>query len=134
MVWAASQREGSQAMKSTRDNPMCVRVLAMHEMGFNNDTIAAQLDIPKRRVSAYKGYGRNFHARKARQESDRQAKSHPSYSEGFFDAMNSNLMSEDCSPEYRAGWEAATRSIDSLRKAGFERDGDGFTLTMVLKK
>lgn len=59
--------------------------------------------------------------------------SHPAYSEGFFDAMGDTPIFDDCSAEYRAGWEAAMRSRDIFRTAGFEQHGGEFTAKAILR-
>lgn len=59
--------------------------------------------------------------------------SHPDYCEGFFDAMGDTPIFDDCTSEYRAGWEAAMRSRDILRKAGFDQNGSDFSAVMLVK-
>ena len=56
---------------------------------------------------------------------------HPDYSVGFFDAMGDTPIFDDCTPEYRAGWDAAMRSREILRGAGFNDNGAGeFTASL----
>jgi hypothetical protein len=57
---------------------------------------------------------------------------HPAYCEGFFEAMGDTPIHDDCLPEYRAGWEAAMRSRDILRGAGFTQNGCDFTAAATL--
>jgi hypothetical protein len=51
---------------------------------------------------------------------------HPDYHQGFFDALDDTPIHDDCTPEYRAGWEAAMRSKEIFRNAGFEDKGREF--------
>ncbi|WP_398473605.1 hypothetical protein [Tardiphaga sp.] len=53
--------------------------------------------------------------------------SHPYYHEGFFDALDNTPIHDDADPIYRAGWEAAMRSKDIFRNAGFSQDGRSFS-------
>jgi hypothetical protein len=57
---------------------------------------------------------------------------HPGYCEGFFDAMGDTPIFDDCSPEYQAGWDAAMRSRDILRNAGFTQSGSNFAMSATL--
>lgn len=59
---------------------------------------------------------------------------HPDYHTGFFDALDFTPIFDDCSPEYRAGWEAAMRSKRIFRDAGFEDKGREFVATAELTK
>lgn len=59
---------------------------------------------------------------------------HPHYHEGFFDALDDTPIHDDCSPEYRVGWEAAIRSREIFRNAGLEDKGREFTLTTTLRQ
>lgn len=54
---------------------------------------------------------------------------HPDYHDGFFDALDDTPIHGDCTPEYRAGWDAAMRSRGILRSAGFEDKGREFSVT-----
>lgn len=57
---------------------------------------------------------------------------HPDYHAGFFDALDSTPIFDDCTPEYRSGWEAAMRSKEIFRKAGFEDRGREFVTTSTI--
>jgi hypothetical protein len=59
---------------------------------------------------------------------------HPHYHEGFSDALDDTPIHDDCTPEYRAGWEAAMRSREIFRNAGLEDKGREFTLTATLRQ
>lgn len=58
----------------------------------------------------------------------------PGYHEGFFDALDNTPIFDDCTPEYRAGWEAAMRSREILRSTGFKDNGRGFTATATIRQ
>jgi hypothetical protein len=58
---------------------------------------------------------------------------HPHYHEGFFDACDNTPIFDDCTPEYRAGWEAAMRSKEIFRNAGFENRGREFVATGTIR-
>lgn len=62
------------------------------------------------------------------------AQQHPDYYDGFFDALDSAPIQDDCSPEYRAGWEAARRSKEIFRNAGFEDNGREFTFSSAQRE
>lgn len=57
---------------------------------------------------------------------------HPGYHEGFFDALDGDPIFDDCTPEYRAGWEAAWRSKEIFRAAGFDDNGRSFSTTLTV--
>lgn len=57
---------------------------------------------------------------------------HPHYHEGFFDALDSTPIFDDCTPEYRAGWEAAWRAKEIFRNAGLEDKGREFTASVAI--
>lgn len=58
----------------------------------------------------------------------------PGYHEGFFDALDAPKDAPifDATPGYRAGWEAAMRSREIFRNAGFEDKGREFTVSTTI--
>jgi hypothetical protein len=52
-------------------------------------------------------------------------KSHPAYSEGFFDRLEGAPIPDDATPEYRAGWEAAEQSRRIIESAGLKETAPG---------
>lgn len=56
----------------------------------------------------------------------------PGYHQGFFDALDDTPIFDDCTPEYRAGWEAAMHSKEIFRKAGLEDEGRSFSASWSL--
>lgn len=60
-------------------------------------------------------------------------KSHPDYSDGYFDALDGADMAKDTEP-YKAGWKAANDARRMLLESGFEEQPGGrFTKTMVVR-
>jgi hypothetical protein len=57
---------------------------------------------------------------------------HPHYHEGFFDACADTPIFDDCTAEYRAGWEAAMISKEIFRNAGFEDRGSEFVASYTM--
>lgn len=60
-------------------------------------------------------------------------RSHPYYSEGFYDAQDGEPLFPDASREYQAGWEGFHVAREILERNGFARDGDGFSKTTTIR-
>jgi len=60
-------------------------------------------------------------------------KSHPDYSEGFFDAQEGIPAPLIASDAYAAGREAFGRVVQIMADHGFSRSGDGFAKTFSSK-
>ena len=59
---------------------------------------------------------------------------HPHYHEGYFDAMSGDPIFDDCTPEYRAGWEAAWQAKEIFANAGLKNEGGSFSASGTIKK
>lgn len=60
-------------------------------------------------------------------------KSHPDYSEGYFDALGGGPLRDGHSESYAAGWREAHRAMGILKDAGFQREPDGtFSKTVTI--
>lgn len=60
--------------------------------------------------------------------------SHPAYADGYWAAMEGEpIWTDECTPEYRAGWEAAWRAKEILSGSGMTETAPGeFSTTISL--
>lgn len=61
-----------------------------------------------------------------------EIKAHPSYSDGYLDAFEGAARQANQPPEYDVGFEAGKREVEILSGVGFQRSGEGFSISLGL--